>query len=60
MRLNSVALTSSYCNDKGFYHIRSSLPIIALQFFVDIDTYKTTIILNVFVRNLKLLGNNRN
>ena len=39
MRLNFVALTSSYCNDKGFYRIRSSPLIIALQFCVDIELH---------------------
>ena len=32
--LNFVALTSSFCNDKDFYRIRSLLPIMSLQFCV--------------------------
>ena len=39
MRLNLVALTSRYCNDKGFYRIRSSPLIIALQFCIRLGKY---------------------
>ena len=53
-----VALTSSFSNDKDFYRIRSSLPIISLQFCVRHRVaYKTTLILNFFVRNWKVLSN---
>ena len=34
MRLNFVALTSRYFNDKGFYNIRSSLLLIPYSFLL--------------------------
>ena len=58
MSLSFVALTSRFCNDKDFYRIRSSLPIVSLQFCVQHRVgYKTMLILNFFVRNWKLLSN---
>ena len=47
MSLSFVALSSSFCNDKDFYRIRSSLLIISLQFYVPHRVaYKTMLILN--------------
>ena len=53
MKLNFVALTSNYCNDKGFYHIRNSLLIIALQFFVDIELHTKRRLYQMFLLEIE-------